>query len=303
MFPRLVAAPARRAIRTHGPSGRPPLDETSLILLPALRSVVNNDIFPHVASGFSDTVDAMREQTVKSMLHLAPKLSPASFDNVLLKHFAKLQTDENAGIRANTTTCLGMIAQHLPPASRERVLIPAFLRATRDPFKHSRKAAMSALTATLKFYPADEVARKLAPSICPMMMDPEKEVRDPAFALLAAIMEHLQAVSDGTVPSTAAVDGDQAGTAAAASWGSWAGSAVSGMAKAGSALSTVSSKVTFAASLAMRVPLYPGWPLSRRAIRPHPCPRSRLCSSDALQVWLWPDAVCRCHIPSHPLLW
>ena len=53
--------------------------------------VVSTEIFPHVSTGFNDSVPAMREATVKSMLLLAPKLSDAILDNQLLRHFAKMQ--------------------------------------------------------------------------------------------------------------------------------------------------------------------------------------------------------------------
>ena len=41
-------------------------------LTPAL---VENDVFPNLSSGFSDSVPALRELTVKSLIYLVPKLS------------------------------------------------------------------------------------------------------------------------------------------------------------------------------------------------------------------------------------
>ena len=51
--------------------------------------VVNTQIYPNIATGFSDTIPAMREQTVRSMLLLAPKLSATIKEGPLLQHFAK----------------------------------------------------------------------------------------------------------------------------------------------------------------------------------------------------------------------
>ncbi|KAG0444698.1 hypothetical protein HPB47_013493, partial [Ixodes persulcatus] len=64
--------------------------------------VVNQEVFPHVVQGFSDTNPTIREQTVKAMVHMAPKLN---YHNL----------NEEGGIRTNTTVCLGKIACHLHP--------------------------------------------------------------------------------------------------------------------------------------------------------------------------------------------
>lgn len=54
-------------------------------------ATIDTEIFPPVSAGFADTVPAMRECTVKSMLLLVPKLSENIIDNQLLKHLAKCQ--------------------------------------------------------------------------------------------------------------------------------------------------------------------------------------------------------------------
>lgn len=103
-------------------------------------AVINDQIFPQVSHGFLDTNATIREQTVKSIIHLAPKLNYNNLNVEVLRHFARLQSrDDQGGIRTNTTVCLGKIAQHLHPQVRQRVLISAFIRAMRDPFPPSRK--------------------------------------------------------------------------------------------------------------------------------------------------------------------
>ncbi|MEE6527464.1 hypothetical protein FKM82_028856 [Ascaphus truei] len=78
---------------------------------------VNTQIFPHVVHGFLDTNPAIREQTVKAMLLLAPKLNENNLNVELMKHFARLQARDAQGpIRCNTTVCLGKIAPYLNPA-------------------------------------------------------------------------------------------------------------------------------------------------------------------------------------------
>ncbi|XP_027040753.1 N-terminal kinase-like protein isoform X3 [Pocillopora damicornis] len=98
-------------------------------------STVDEQIFPHVALGFGDTIPAMREQTVKSMLLLASKLSEKTINNQLLKYFAKLQMDQEPGIRTNTTVCLGKIAVHLPLAVFKviKVFLTKIEKASEDP--------------------------------------------------------------------------------------------------------------------------------------------------------------------------
>ena len=48
-------------------------------------------MYPHVATGFTDSNAYLRELTLKSMLVLAPKLSQKTLNQSLLKFLAKLQ--------------------------------------------------------------------------------------------------------------------------------------------------------------------------------------------------------------------
>ncbi|XP_059574406.1 N-terminal kinase-like protein isoform X4 [Alligator mississippiensis] len=141
--------------------------------------VVNTQIFPHVMHGFLDTNPAIREQTVKSMLLLAPKLSESNLNVELMKHFARLQArDEQGPIRCNTTVCLGKIGPYLSASTRQRILISAFSRATKDPFAPSRAAGVLGFAATHNFYSLSDCAFKILPVLCTLTVDPEKTVRD-----------------------------------------------------------------------------------------------------------------------------
>lgn len=118
------------------------LQQLELFIHHLTPGVINDQIFPQVSHGFLDTNATIREQTVKSIIHLAPKLNYNNLNVEVLRHFARLQSrDEQGGIRTNTTVCLGKIAQHLHPQVRQRVLISAFIRAMRDPFPPSRKSS------------------------------------------------------------------------------------------------------------------------------------------------------------------
>ena len=60
-------------------------------LLAEMQSVVEEQIYPNVTTGFTDSNAYLRELTLKSMLTLAPKLSQRTLSNSLLKFLAKLQ--------------------------------------------------------------------------------------------------------------------------------------------------------------------------------------------------------------------
>lgn len=81
------------------------------------KNLVNDQVYPNIAQGFIDSNATIREQTVKAMVHFAPKLNYNNLNEDLLKHFARLQSrDEEGVIRTNTVVCLGKIACYLNPA-------------------------------------------------------------------------------------------------------------------------------------------------------------------------------------------
>ncbi|CAG8686151.1 25614_t:CDS:10, partial [Gigaspora rosea] len=153
---------------------------------------VNEKVFPHVATGFTDTAPIIRESTVKSVLLLAPKLTERVINNDLLRYLAKLQMDEMPGIRTNTTICLGKISKYLSDSTKKKVLVTAFTRALRDPFPHARAASLMALTATLEFYDATDCATRILPCVSAVLVDKEKPVRIQAFKSLDIIVKRLE---------------------------------------------------------------------------------------------------------------
>ncbi|XP_068651954.1 uncharacterized protein [Aristolochia californica] len=144
--------------------------------------VVDEQIFPHVATGFSDLSGFLRELTLKSMLILAPKLSQRTISGTLLKYLSKLQVDEEPAIRANTTILLGNIASYFNEGTRKRVLINAFtVRALRDTFAPARAAGIMALCTTSAYYDMTEIATRILPNIVVLTVDPDGDVRTKAF--------------------------------------------------------------------------------------------------------------------------
>lgn len=160
-------------------------------------NVINTQVFPELVNGFMDTNATIREVTVKSILHLAPKLNYNNLNVELLKHFARLQAkDPEGGIRTNTTVCLGKIAHHLHPDTRKKVLATAFVRAMRDPFSPARTAGILALAATQKFYSLEDSSRRVLPALCQMTIDPDKSVREQAFKAIKGFLGKLEKVSE-----------------------------------------------------------------------------------------------------------
>ncbi|XP_075148764.1 N-terminal kinase-like protein yata isoform X2 [Haematobia irritans] len=207
------------------------LQQLELFIAHLQPQVVNDQIFPQVAHGFLDTNSTIREQTVKSIIHLAPKLNYNNLNVEVLRHFARLQArDDQGGIRTNTTVCLGKIAPHLHPQVRQRVLVSAFIRAMRDPFPPARVAGVLALAATQQYFLLNEVANRVLPALCSLTIDPEKTVRDPAFKTIRGFLGKLEKVSeDPSLRETMEADVHTATPSignAAATWAGWAVTAV-----------------------------------------------------------------------------
>lgn len=209
-------------------------------------NVVNDQIFPNIASGFMDTNPVVRESTVKAMLHLAAKLNYKNLNEELMKHFARLQSkDDQGGIRTNTTVCLGKIACHLHPGMRQKILISAFMRALKDPFPPARQAGILAMAATQNYYHVQEIANRLLPSLCSMTRDPEKVVRDQVFKAIRGFLDKLEKLSEDPDLQEDMEREVMAGgsTTAINNASGWAGWAVTGMS---SLTSKIYSKATTA---------------------------------------------------------
>ncbi|KAJ3669089.1 hypothetical protein LUZ60_011039 [Juncus effusus] len=144
--------------------------------------IVDEQVFPNVATGFADTSAFLRELTLKAMLTLGPKLSQRTLSGSLLKYLSKLQVDEEPAIRTNTTILLGNIASYMNDGTRKRVLINAFtVRALRDNFPPARSAGIMALMVTSSYYDMTEIATRILPNVSVLTIDPDGDVRTKAF--------------------------------------------------------------------------------------------------------------------------
>ena len=163
---------------------------------PLDEKIVNKSVFPPVCTGFSDTNPAVREQTVKSMLTIGPKLNENNINIELMKHFAKLQAkDDQAPIRCNTTICLGKLVKHLNPETKQKVLNSAFNRAMKDPFPPARQAGLNAILANASEYKIKDLAMKMLPGITPLLCDPVKNVRVTALKAARQFLKEVEKAS------------------------------------------------------------------------------------------------------------
>ncbi|KAF1849600.1 ARM repeat-containing protein [Cucurbitaria berberidis CBS 394.84] len=211
------------------------LDNLPLMIDHLPQKLVNDKIFPQMVTGFTDLAPVVREQTVKAVLTVIPKLSDRTVNGELLRHLAKTANDEQPGIRTNTTICLGKIARNLGAGSRAKVLAAAFTRSLRDPFVHARNAALLALAATADVFSEDDCATKLLPIMCPSLVDKEKLIRDQAQKSVDIYMTRIRkfaasmpdtvlpppslaAEGSGTTPRMGTPSNDTAG----AGWAGWA---------------------------------------------------------------------------------
>ena len=200
------------------------------------QKLVTDKIFPQMVTGFGDLAPVVREQTVKAVLVVVPKLSDRVINGELLRHLAKTANDEQPGIRTNTTICLGKIARNLGQGSRAKVLSAAFARSLRDPFVHARNAALMSLAATVELFPEDECATKMLPAICPSLVDKEKMIRDQANKTMNIYLDRIrkygQTLPDSVLPPPSTESGSQPVTRvgtpqAGGAGGQWMGWAVS----------------------------------------------------------------------------
>ncbi|KAK4689876.1 SCY1-like protein 1, partial [Tremellales sp. Uapishka_1] len=163
--------------------------------------MVQEKVWPHLITGFADTVPVIREATVKAVYPLASKLSDRILNNDLLRLLAKMQLDTEPSIRTNTCILLGRLAPILGPNTKKKVLVPAFARSLKDPFVHARVAGLMAMMATAECFDRDDLAGKVLPNMCFTLVDREKLVRDQAFKAMAMFMKRIEQMA-ASMPET-----------------------------------------------------------------------------------------------------
>ncbi|KAF8530473.1 armadillo-type protein [Hysterangium stoloniferum] len=262
-------APSLLPLILHLSSKVPPSDYNSLVLTPLVKlfaspdrgtrmalldhltefadkldeKAVVADVWPHLQTGFTDTVAVIREATVRSIILLSPKLSSRILNNDLLRHLARAQTDVEPSIRTNTAILIGRLGPSLSLLSRRKVLVPAFTRAIKDSFVHARVAGLMAFMACGELFEPEDVAKGVLPVVSSTLIDGQKLVRDQAFKTMEYFVKRLE-VHASTMPETDQVEnpirsGPQSTQAAIASSAAGAAGALAGW-----AISSLGKKLT-----------------------------------------------------------
>ncbi|KAJ2161632.1 Nuclear aminoacylation-dependent tRNA export pathway component [Coemansia sp. RSA 552] len=238
--------------------------------------LVAKKVFPNFMSGFLDAAPAIREATVKASLAVAPKLGHKALNNDLIKQLVRLMGDPEPGIRTNALICVGKLCTAKPgildldsdgvsEASHRYVVCPALLQALRDQFPPVRSAALSVACACAPKWDAVDVARRVIPSISQLLVDGEKPVRAAALkavgAMVARVEAHAKAMPDTALKKSAsAVAAGSAadrGSAAAVSAQTEAAASMAASSDgwSGWAVSSLSSTISGALSLASSLPV------------------------------------------------
>ncbi|KAJ1304280.1 hypothetical protein OPQ81_005440 [Rhizoctonia solani] len=169
------------------------------------KNTVVNKVWPHLQTGFGDTVAVIREATVRSIILISSKLSDRILNNDLLRHLAKAQLDPEPSIRTNTCILIGRLAPSLGPNTKSKVLVPAFSRAIKDGFVHARVAGLMAMMASIDCFNAEDIATKVLPAMTGTLVDKEKLVRDQAFRAMDLFVKRVEAHA-AQMPETAPED-------------------------------------------------------------------------------------------------
>ncbi|EIW82556.1 ARM repeat-containing protein [Coniophora puteana RWD-64-598 SS2] len=169
------------------------------------KKTVSDKIWPHLQTGFSDTIAVIREATVRAIALLYPKFNDRILNNDVLRFLAKMQNDPEASIRTNTCILIGRLGPTLGYNTKRKVLVPAFCRALKDPFVHARVAGLMAFMATAECFDIEDVAGKVVPAISGNMIDRERLVRDQAFKAVDMFVKKLEAHA-ATMPEITATE-------------------------------------------------------------------------------------------------
>lgn len=159
---------------------------------------LNGQIFDSICTGFNDNAPQMREQTVKSMVILAPSLNEKNLNEKLLRSMVVLLKDAEPAIRTNTLICLSKIITHFNEETKKKVAMSSFPQGARDQFVPARQAALRGLSSSLVYIQDDHqaLAGKVIPGLAYALIDNAPTVRSLAFDVMQKTVDTLREVSE-----------------------------------------------------------------------------------------------------------
>lgn len=171
---------------------------------------LNKEIFPKVVAGFSDSTVALREITLKSMVLLAPRLTPTNLNDVLVKAMFRLLDDKEPSLVTNTVVCFSKLLTDFDEKTRGKVVAAVFPKVLKSPHQHTRLAALRGISSAVrdllegndegsvsdkKLTNAKLCVSKLLPALGFSLLDSNSEVRTEAFKTFHYILKQLKTVS------------------------------------------------------------------------------------------------------------
>eukprot|EP00939_MAST-03C_sp_MAST-3C-sp1_P005128 g5128.t1 len=201
-FNELVVPPVVRLFSSNNRATRLQLLKHAEIVVPKIpQKVVNESIFRDIQSGFGDSVPALREWTIRSMIHIVPLLTDVNKEK-MLGHFRRLVRDPLPPIRNNVVVCLIHIAKHL--SSKTRSLLQLFAAGLRDPVPRLRHAALDGLSQIGRTIEPAIRARSVLPMVVTLVVDPDSGVRSAAHKVCQS---YLSALRDYKPPTPKVAEG------------------------------------------------------------------------------------------------
>ena len=211
-----------------------------VIVTPA--DIVNKKIFDPMLAGFADSNPKMREETLKSLVHVVDKLEEKHLQDKLIRCITNLQNDQEASIRTNATIFLGKVSPKLKESVRHRVLSTSFTKAMRDSFLHCRVAGLKAAISCIAYFEKSQICKYLLPQASCLLMDPSSDVRELTLQFiedcLGIMRTYHQTMKDEALSNASkqVLDRsieklDSSGSSSVSSINSWTSWAVGGLAK------------------------------------------------------------------------
>ncbi|ESL06431.1 hypothetical protein TRSC58_05896 [Trypanosoma rangeli SC58] len=162
-------------------------------MLPA--TVVNEELWPFFASGFSSPVPSIREYSVRALVAFANSLSEKIMLTDIPRFISQLQQDTEGAIRTNATISLCLMADKIPTADRSSILVYGFGRMLKDPFVPCRLGALRSFRTCLAHLTPQHIAELMLPGVGPRAVDDVREVRQEALDVLREAIGRLDEYS------------------------------------------------------------------------------------------------------------
>lgn len=154
--------------------------------------VVNKSILDHLFVGFTDANAILREETLKSLIHLIDKLDENMVNDKVPRSVTTLQNDGEPSIRTNTVIFLGRLIPRLKETVGVRIMCTCLLKAMKDNFAPCRLAGLKALNSALHLLDCGNLTGKVLPLVVSMTMDRSHDVRELSLRIIDAAMLRLR---------------------------------------------------------------------------------------------------------------